>query len=215
MCGRFALYSSFQAIKEYYELLSDLELIENFNVTPGSLTPVIIRENQITSCELFHWGLVPFWAKDIKIGYKLINARAESIAKKASFKHAFLKRRCLIPVNGFYEWDKTSREPYFIFLKNRKIFSLAGIWEQWKNSDNTIYKSFSIITTQANEKMKDIHYRMPAIIPSGEEKNWLKNTNSASKLLTPYEGNDFMMLDLPDKVNSQSSNEIIKRNIIY
>lgn len=130
MCGRFALYSSFQAIKDYADLLNDVdERDANYNVAPGQEIQIITNKKQQNILKSYKWGLIPFWAKDEKIGYKLINTRSETIAEKPSFKYAFQQRRCLIPANGFYEWRKKDKQPFYITLQDRELFSFAGIWE--------------------------------------------------------------------------------------
>jgi putative SOS response-associated peptidase YedK len=131
--------------------------------------------------EKLHWGLVPFWAKDISIGIKLINARAETIASKPSFRNAFKKRRCLIPADGFYEWKgpKGQKQPMLITLPESKPFAFAGLWETWNKKDDqdTIYKSCTIITTEASDSVREIHHRMPAILKPEMYESWLDPLN--------------------------------------
>jgi putative SOS response-associated peptidase YedK len=131
--------------------------------------------------EKLHWGLVPFWAKDISIGNKLINARAETIASKPSFRNAFKKRRCLIPADGFYEWKgpKGQKLPMLITLPESKPFAFAGLWETWNKKDDqdTIYKSCTIITTEASDSVREIHHRMPAILKPEMYESWLDPLN--------------------------------------
>ncbi len=154
MCGRFALYSSFAAIKEYADILFEIgKLDPNYNVAPGQIIPTIVRNKDGNLLEPCKWGLVPFWAKDPKIGYKMINARAETVAEKPSYRAAFKYRRCLIPANGFYEWRKTDKQPFYIHLKDRKLFTFAGIWEDWSSDDGSQIRTCSIITTEPNKIM--------------------------------------------------------------
>ncbi len=170
MCGRFALFSSVQAIKKYYNYLNEVQDWKaNYNIAPSQKIPVIINKSGEKNLEFFQWGLIPFWAKDKKIGYKMINTRAETISEKPSFKFAFRKRRCLIPANGFYEWRKEDKQPFFIQLKDCEIFSFAGIWENWKSPEGDYIQSCSIITTSANDFTEKIHQRMPAILPKEQE----------------------------------------------
>lgn len=185
MCGRFAIYSSVQSIIEYANILNHLGNIKpNFNAAPSQMLPVIIKKNKGNWLDLFHWGLVPFWANDPKIGNKMINSRAETITQKPTFRNAIKRRRCLIPANGFYEWKKPEKKPYWIHLKKRELFCFAGIWEHWHGSDGTEIYSFSIITTQPNETMIPIHRRMPVILPRENEQLWL-NPNTPQEDLLP------------------------------
>ncbi len=217
MCGRFALYSSFAAIKEYADILNEIEELEtNYNVAPGQNIPLIIKKNDGNHLEFCKWGLIPFWAKDPKIGYKMINTRAETINEKPSFKYAFQKRRCLIPANGFYEWRKEDKQPFYIHLKDRELFTFAGIWENWKSPEGEFVQSCSIITTSANDALEKIHNRMPAILPQKSESIWLENKDPGKliELLQPYPQNKISFHKVSNKVNSvrNNSSELIIQN---
>ncbi len=215
MCGRFALYSSFQAIKDYADLLNEIgEIDANYNVAPGQEIPIIINKDQQNILKTCKWGLIPFWAKDEKIGYKLINTRGETIAEKPSFKFAFQQRRCLIPANGFYEWRKNDKQPFYINLRDRELFSFAGIWEIWKSPAGKQISSFSIITTASNEKLNNIHHRMPVILRKDHEETWLKEDSSTilQELLHAYTNKDILFHPVSNDVNSVRNNypELIK-----
>ncbi len=209
MCGRFALYSSFQVIKDYADLLCKIDDLEaNYNAAPGQNIPVIYQNGLST----LRWGLIPFWAKDEKIGYKLINVRAETIDEK--FKYAFQKRRCLILANGFYEWNKKDKQPFYFFLKERELFTFAGIWEMWKSPEGNIIKTCSIITTEPNNIVKPIHSRMPVILSGSNEKKWLEanDDNSLIKLLKPYSAQEMNYFAVSKEIGSVKNNypELIK-----
>jgi len=209
MCGRFALFSSVQAIKKYYNYLNEVQDWKaNFNIAPSQKIPVIINKNGEKNLEFFHWGLIPFWAKDKKIGYKMINTRAETISEKPSFKYAFQKRRCLIPANGFYEWRKEDKQPFFFQMKDSEIFSFAGIWENWKSQEGNYMQSCSIITTSANDFMKGIHHRMPAILPKEQETIWLSNQSQEKllSLLQPFDSEKMITHKVSKNVNSVKNN---------
>ncbi len=209
MCGRFALFSSVQAIKKYYNYLNEVQDWKaNYNIAPSQKIPVIINENGEKNLEFFQWGLIPFWAKDKKIGYKMINTRAETISEKPSFKFAFQKRRCLIPANGFYEWRKEDKQPFFFQLKNSEIFSFAGIWENWKSPEGDYIQTCSIITTSANNFMKEIHHRMPAILPKEQEITWLSNETQEKLLLLlqPFSSDEMITRKISKNVNSVNNN---------
>ena len=215
MCGRFALFSSVEAIKKYYNYLNEVQDWKaNYNIAPSQKIPVIINKSGEKNLEFFQWGLIPFWAKDKKIGYKMINTRAETISEKPSFKFAFRKRRCLIPANGFYEWRKEDKQPFFIQLKDCEIFSFAGIWENWKSPEGDYIQSCSIITTPANDFMNEIHHRMPAILSEEQEITWLSN-HSQEKLLSllqPFSSDEIIARKVSKNVNSVKNNyeELIK-----
>jgi len=209
MCGRFALFSSVQAIKKYYNYLNEVQDWKaNYNIAPSQKIPVIINENGEKNLEFFQWGLIPFWAKDKKIGYKMINTRTETITEKLSFKFAFQKRRCLIPANGFYEWRKEDKQPFFFQLKDSEIFSFAGIWENWKSTEGDSIQSCSIITTSANDFMKEIHHRMPAILAKEQEITWLSNETQEKLLLLlqPLDSEKITTHKVSKSVNSVKNN---------
>jgi putative SOS response-associated peptidase YedK len=182
MCGRFVGYRSLRELEAYFPIDKvACEAAENFNVAPSQEILTIVKQKGEYWLDKFHWGLVPFWAKDISIGNKMINARAESVAEKPSFRNAFKKRRCLIPADGFYEWKgpKGDKQPMFITLPDKKPFAFAGLWETWNDKDapDSIYKSCTIITTQASDSMRDIHHRMPAILKPQIFETWLDPAN--------------------------------------
>jgi len=173
----------------------------------------IVKKGAENWLEKFHWGLVPFWAKDTSIGSRMINARVETIAEKPSFRSAFRKRRCLIPADGFYEWqgEKGRKQPVFITLPDSKPFAFAGLWEIWNREDNEkIYKSCAIITIQASSSIKDIHHRMPAILKPDMYEAWLNFRNQEAKMLQKIlkEGilTEFESYPVSKQVNTTSNN---------
>jgi putative SOS response-associated peptidase YedK len=208
MCGRFAMYSSFNAIKDYADVLNEIgELDKNFNVAPGQIIPIVMQDHGKKILEPVKWGLVPFWAKDPKIGYRMINTRAETITEKPSFKAAYKYRRCLIPANGFYEWKKPEKQPFYIHLPNRELFTFAGIWEEWHHPDGSSLRTCSIITTDANETMQNIHDRMPVILSKEDEEKWLVQNEQKEllNLLKPYH-DKMQMYPVSKAVNSYKNN---------
>jgi len=215
MCGRFAVYSSVQAIMEYADVLN---VIDNFsasyNVAPGQKIPAIINNGKDNELHKLKWGLVPPWAEDDKIGYRLINTRAETVDTKPSFKKAFQQRRCLIPANGFYEWQKPDKTPYYIKLKDQELFCFAGIWENWKSQEGEEVHSCSIITTVPNQIMQSIHNRMPVIIPTDVQQYWLQGDNSKllKEMLIPYNSEQMLAYPVSNEVNSYKNNYPELRN---
>ncbi len=192
MCGRFTVVSEAEELEERFGAqVAKEQYTKRYNAAPSQLLPVITNSDK-ENVQFFKWGLIPFWAKEEKIGNRLINARAETITEKPSFKYAVQKRRCLVLADGYYEWMKTTegKLPFRITLQDENLFAFAGIWEEWKTKDRRDIKSFSIITVPASDSIRDIHDRMPAILTPEEENDWIGQiaTKEAVKLLKSYSG---------------------------
>ena len=187
MCGRFVGYRNLDELKQIFPIdQSACEVTANYNVVPSQEILAIFSHQGENWLDKFHWGLVPFWAKDPSIGNRMINARAETIAEKPSFRNAFKKRRCLIIADGFYEWQgpKGQKQPMFITLRDKKPFAFAGLWEIWgQKQQETLYKSCTIITTEACKSVRDIHHRMPVIFKPEVYEFWLNPDNQDVKAL--------------------------------
>jgi putative SOS response-associated peptidase YedK len=214
MCGRSSLTKTEKELEDrfnstfYSEDLERYNPLPNFNVAPSHMHPVITNQDQ-NHINYFRWGLIPFWAKDAKIGYKMINARIETIMEKSTFKRPMEKRRCLVPFDGFYEWKKTKKGkiPYRIITTNQEIFTIAGLWEKWKDPQQGEVFSFTLITQPPNEKLKDIHDRMPAILLPEQEKLWLDEEIPATELLDmikPYPDDMIKAYTVSTRVNKVS-----------
>jgi putative SOS response-associated peptidase YedK len=175
MCGRFAFFSPAEAIAATFGLAAEPDVIQRFNVAPGQDLFSVRAEGDVPVADMFRWGLVPFWAKDPAIGNRMINARAETVTEKPSYRQAFRRRRCLIPANGFYEWQKTAdgKQPWFISAKDAGLLAFAGLWEEWSGGEGEVMRTCTIITTPANEFMSNLHDRMPVIVPDGMYTDWL------------------------------------------
>jgi putative SOS response-associated peptidase YedK len=217
MCGRFQLSVKGKHINERFNVeVYDDFYRPSFNCAP-SQNLAVISNMEAKKLSFFSWGLIPFWAKDEKFGNKLINSKAETITEKPSFKNSFRQKRCLVICNGFYEWKKENNKktPYRIFLKNNELFSMAGIWDTWKDGEGRPINSFSIITTTPNSLMKNIHHRMPVILRKEDEKKWLEKTdqNELLELLKPFENRLMDAYPISELVNSPTNNspEIIKK----
>ena len=211
MCGRFSQAAEIEKIKDVFvhidEGFDDIVLKPRYNIAPSQLSPVIINEEGKTKLKMFKWGLVPSWSKDTKIGYKMINARAETITEKNSYKKPFKSQRCLVVADGFYEWDrpdKNTKIPYRFVMKNRKPFAMAGLWDRCKKEGEAL-NTFTIITCGPNELMEPIHNRMPVILPKQNQTIWL-NTNSneaeLKELLVPYDYTKMEKYRVSDIINS-------------
>lgn len=197
MCGRFALFTPTEQIAETFDVnpASAAEVPPappRYNIAPTQ--PVAaIRLYQSGERELtfFQWGLVPSWAKDPKMGSRLINARAETVAEKPSFRAAFKRRRCLIPADGFYEWQKQNgrKQPIFIYPADDGLFALAGLWEMWQSDDGSMLQTCTILTTKPNEVIAPIHNRMPVVLQAADYDDWLHpdpQPEQALHLLRPF-----------------------------
>jgi putative SOS response-associated peptidase YedK len=196
MCGRSSLTVTEKELEKRFNATfysDDLERynpLPNFNVAPTHMHPVMTNLDQ-DHLQFFRWGLIPFWAKDKKVGYKMINARKETLLEKSTFKNAVNKKRCIVPFDGFYEWKKTEdgKQPYRIVTTDTEIFSVAGLWERWKSPEHEDIYSFTLITQEPNELMADIHNRMPAILRPDQERDWLDMnipSEDAIQMLQPY-----------------------------
>jgi putative SOS response-associated peptidase YedK len=183
MCGRFAFYSPAEATAALFGAEATASLKPRFNIAPTQdIAAVRTGQNAARELVLLRWGLVPFWAKDPSIGNRMINARAETVAEKPSFRAAFRKRRCLILADGFYEWHTQDgrKLPYFISAASGKPFAFAGLWESWSSKDTgEILETATIITTEANEFMSRLHHRMPVVFEAGAADAWMQGDNDA------------------------------------
>ena len=179
MCGRFRLSRLEQWLLYLEALEADPSFAENwnagYNIAPSQQVAVVSQRDTRTVVSSMRWGLIPSWAKEPSIGYKLINARAETVLEKHAFKNAFLQRRCLIPADGFYEWKKDGKkkQPYHFGMKDDSTFAFAGIWESWKSPEGKLVESCSVLTTAPNELVAEVHDRMPVILPVQHYKLWL------------------------------------------
>ena len=215
MCGRFVGYRNLDELKEFFPIdRANCDVTANFNVAPSQEILAIFNHQGENWLDKFHWGLVPFWAKDPAIGSRMINARAETVAEKPSFKNAFLKRRCLIIADGFYEWKgpKGQKQPMLITLPDKKPFAFAGLWETWRKDDpESPYRSCTIITTEACEAIRDIHHRMPVILKPEAYAYWLDPTKQDARALKDILRNkrleDLVSYPVSKQVNSTRNND--------
>lgn len=180
MCGRYSLTTDAATLAEHFQVLRQIRFQPSYNIAPSRkiLNIVELDDGSHKAVNLF-WGLVPSWAKDSKNSSHLINARMESLREKPSFRSAFKHRRCLIPADGFYEWERRNgKQAFHIHRDDRQPFAFAGLWEQWQHEAETLY-SCTIITTAANALMQPIHERMPVIISPEHYHHWLNKAANA------------------------------------
>jgi putative SOS response-associated peptidase YedK len=191
MCGRYMLTSPVEALRQLFLFEERPNLMPRYNVAPTQDVPIVRLSRNGTERELImaRWGLVPFWADDLKIGNRLINARRESVHTMRPFREAYNRRRCLVPADGFFEWRKEgkARQPLLIRRKDQAPFAFAGLWERWKDpSEGTVVRSCTIITCPANELVALIHDRMPVILAPDDHARWLDPAaTDARSLLAP------------------------------
>jgi len=217
MCGRSSLTKTEKELEErfratfYSEDLERYNPLPNFNVAPTHMHPVITQEEpQII--HLYRWGLIPAWAKDIKIGSKMINARIEGIEEKPAFRQAFHKRRCIVPFDGYYEWQKTpeGKIPMRIQVKNVDIFTIAGLYEHWKDPQGNMVNSFTLITREADPAIRHLHDRQPMVLLPEQEKLWLDAgipTKDLIHEMDPMPGDYFKWYRVSDRVNNVREND--------
>ncbi len=174
MCGRYAFFSPTEAVAELFDLDDPPPVEFSFNVAPTDYVPAVRSVDGSRQLGMLRWGLIPFWAKAKQVGVKMINARSESISSKPAFRKAFQQRRCLLPANGFFEWQKQGdkKQPFFIHFEAERVFAFAGIWERWGRDEEEI-ESVSIITTEPNDLVAPIHNRMPVILDRQDFARWL------------------------------------------
>lgn len=215
MCGRFTLRHLGEAIASAFQLHEVPQLQPRYNIAPTQpvstilLTPENSNQRQIYQ---LHWGLIPSWAKDPKMGARLINARAETVGEKPSFRSAFRHRRCLVVADGFYEWQRqeNKKKPFYFLLQNDQPFAFAGLWERWKSPDGKETQSCTILTTEANDLLRPIHDRMPVILDPKDYDLWLdpavQNTELLQQLLRPYQPEAMTSYAVSTKVNNPTNN---------
>ncbi|MFM2392146.1 MAG: hypothetical protein RLZZ546_123 [Bacteroidota bacterium] len=222
MCGRSSITKTEKELEQRFNATfysDDLERynpLPNFNVAPTHMHPLLINEDP-SHIQIFKWGLVPFWSKDEKTGFKMINARVETLLEKTTFKNLVKSKRCIVPMDGFYEWktDGKEKQPYRIFTKDQEIFTVAGLWDTWKNHQGEILHTYTIITLEANEFMRSIHDRMPAILTPQQEKDWLEGLlppEDLIKILAQYDSSQMDAYPVDKKVGNvkERGSELIK-----
>jgi putative SOS response-associated peptidase YedK len=217
MCGRVIQKTPLGEIRVLFETMNAVpNSASNYNGAPTQLLPVVRLDDEgRRSLDLLRWGLIPFWAKDPAIGMRCINAMAETAAAKPAFRDAFRRRRCLVPVDGFYEWQKRptgKKQPYAIISADGKPFAMAGLWENWKEpqSGETV-RTFTIITGPPNELVAPIHNRMPVILPPSHWRAWLGEDPAPAEelqtLLQPYPADLMRAYPVDTRVGNTRNND--------
>jgi putative SOS response-associated peptidase YedK len=218
MCGRVRLSSDVSEIKLVFSIPSHRptpNFPPSWNVAPTDSLPVVRYDTKAgeRSLDLLRWGLVPYWAKDTKVGFANINAKAEGIETKSAFREAFQRRRCLVPVDNFYEWAKTGtgKQPYAIALADRHLMALAGLWENWKSPEGEWMRSFAIITTTPNELCARLHNRMPVVLKPEAWPVWLGEESAEASalkaLLRPIPSDEMTCWPVSARVGNVKNND--------
>ncbi len=211
MCGRFTLTTSREVLARAFDL-GDVEALEpRFNVAPGQQILTVWQTSEgRRELRRRRWGLVPHWARDAKIGSRLVNARAETAAEKPAFRSALRQRRCLVPADGFYEWSARvpgvgDRQPYYLALPGREPFGIAGLFERWDAEDGSVLESCVLLTVAANDRVRPLHDRMPAILQREDHALWLdptlRDAHRAQALLRPWIGAELEVRPVSRRVN--------------
>lgn len=223
MCGRYSQSQPAEIIAKAFQVENVPALEPRYNIAPTQSVSAVLQASAATNRQfkLLHWGLIPSWAKDAKMGARLINARAETVAEKPAFRTAFRQRRCLVVADGFYEWQQQEnakqKQPYYIRLNDGHPFAFAGLWEHWEDNNGEAIESCTLLTTEPNELMRSIHNRMPVILNPKDYDLWLDPEVKKSELLQPllrsYPTEEMMAYPVSKAVNKPSNDraECIER----
>ena len=215
MCGRFTLFEPDKVLAKEFGVSDFPPRSPRYNIAPSQPVAAIraAPAGRGRELALLRWGLIPSWSKDPAIGNRLINARAETVRDKPSFRNAFKRHRCLIPANGFYEWQRLERgkQPYFVRMRNERLFAFAGLWDRWEGPEEGAIETCTILTTAANAVLAPIHDRMPVILPSTEYDRWLnpslKDPDSLAFLLIPFPPEGMLAYPVNSRVNTPSTDD--------
>ena len=212
MCGRYTLATPANNLVEQFEIeeYPSASIALSYNIAPTQEVAAVLVEEEKRKLEMLRWGLIPAWADDPSVGNKMINARAETVSEKPSFRKAFKDRRCLVLTDGFYEWQRTpdGKQPYYIHMSDGSPFAFAGLWEIWRDGEEI--RSCTIITTEANELVGEVHHRMPVILHPEDYELWLdpdfEEKEALTSLLRPYPSGAMEAYPVSRRVNSPSNN---------
>jgi putative SOS response-associated peptidase YedK len=211
MCGRFAQRTDPKRVAKWFGVEEAPELEPRYNIAPTQEITAVRETKDGREIAFYKWGLIPSWAKDTSMGARLINARSETVREKPAFRQAFKQRRCIIPADGFYEWQRTEgrKQPFFFQMKDESPFGFAGLWEQWKGEEGQVINSCTILTTEANEVLRPVHDRMPVILHPDAYSLWLdhdtRKLEMVVDLLRPYPADEMTSYPVSTLINSPRS----------
>ena len=209
MCGRYRLSRRKQLIQQYFDTAEEVDWEPRYNIAPSQQVGIVRQDRTKPErhLSLARWGLIPFWAKDPNIGFKTINARSETAPSKPAFREAFRTRRCLVPADGFYEWQRSgkAKQPFHFGIGDDSLFAFAGLWDRWKDPTGQVVESCSILTTTPNALLADVHNRMPAILSPENYDLWLdpglERVNAVTELLSPFDARLMKRYPVSNRVN--------------
>jgi putative SOS response-associated peptidase YedK len=218
MCGRFTLRAPAERVKREFQLEEVPSIEARFNVAPTQNILAVRHSPDGSEVAMLKWGLIPSWAKDAAIGAKLINARSETVEEKPSFREAFKRRRCIIPADGFYEWQRmgSRKQPFYFRLKDDRLFGFAGLWDKWRSPDGESLETCSILTTEANDVLSTVHDRMPVILHRETYDLWLdddvRKQDLRKELLRPFPASEMTAYPVSTSINSpyQQGEELVQ-----
>ena len=212
MCGRYTLSAPADVLAELFDLDEVPELVARYNMAPTQLGAVVRAHGPTRRLEMMRWGLVPAWAKDRAMGSRLINARAETVAEKPAFRSSFRHQRCLVPADGFYEWQRlgTGKQPFHVRLRTGDPFAFAGLWSRWQDPESGELRTFTLLTTEPNELLRSIHHRMPVILRREDHARWLAAADgqTLSSLSRPYPAGEMEAVPVSRLVNSPAHDDV-------
>ncbi len=215
MCGRYRLSRRKEPIQEYFDTTDEVDWEPRYNIAP-SQDVGIIRQDRAKPERRFalaRWGLIPYWAKDSRMGNKMINTRSVTVTEKPAFREAFESRRCLIPADGFYEWKRAAKtkQPFHFGLQDDSLFAFAGLWDRWKNASGQVVESCSILTTKPNALLADVHDRMPMILNPEHYDLWLdpgfRRVDALKEMLNPFDARLMRCFPVSTRINSVTNDD--------
>ena len=210
MCGRFYLTAAPAEIRKHFKLDKMPELVPRYNIAPMQTSPIVIAEENVRAVHLARWGLVPSWSRDLSPAAGMINAPAETLEEKPAYRKPFDSQRCLVPANGFYEWQTrgAKKQPYKIAVRHGTLIAFAGLWERWTPEDGEPVMTFTIVTTRASKLVSEVHDRMPVIIAPPDHQRWLTAPAAAAKrLLMPFAAG-LTIGAVSDRVNNVKNDDV-------
>lgn len=210
MCGRFAFYSPHEAVVRLFGVADAPQVEPRYNIAPTQFIAVVRADRAgVRSLAMLHWGLVPSWAREKSIGARMINARAETLGEKPSFRNAYKRSRCLVLADGWYEWQRSGsvKQPYYLSFADREPFGMAGLWESWRDpASGEALESCCVVTVPAAPELEQVHHRMPVIIAKGQHDEWLRTADSAAGtpdgLLVPWARGGLEVRPVSRRVNN-------------
>jgi putative SOS response-associated peptidase YedK len=222
MCGRFAQRTDSKKLAKAFGAYEVPAVEPRYNIAPTQDILGVVQSEDGREVTLYKWGLIPSWAKDKSMGSRLINARSETVGEKPAFREAFKKRRCIIPADGFYEWQRTEdkKQPFFFRMRDESPFGFAGLWERWEGNGKEAINSCTILTTEANEVIRPVHDRMPVILHSNDYELWLdsdvRKLDLVKELLIPYPADEMRSYPVSTSINSPRNQgaELIEQMVV-